>query len=42
MVHWGATNGVSFDPKKTEVMHFSPRKLMTAPAVRHGDIEKHP
>ncbi|KAL9563922.1 hypothetical protein ACKAV7_011957 [Fusarium commune] len=23
MVHWGAANGVSFDPKKTEVMHFS-------------------
>jgi ribonuclease HI len=42
MVRWGAANGVSFDPKKTEVMHFSRSKLETAPAVRHGDVEKHP
>lgn len=42
MVRWGASNGVSFDPKKTEVMHFSRCKLRTAPAVRHGDVEKHP
>ncbi|KAH6957467.1 hypothetical protein DER45DRAFT_458456, partial [Fusarium avenaceum] len=27
---------------KTEVMHFSRSKLRTTPAVRHGDIEKHP
>ncbi|EGU73600.1 hypothetical protein FOXB_15890, partial [Fusarium oxysporum f. sp. conglutinans Fo5176] len=32
MVRWGATNGVSFDSKKTEVMHFSRSKLRTAPA----------
>ncbi|RKK50820.1 hypothetical protein BFJ69_g18007, partial [Fusarium oxysporum] len=38
----GAANGVSFDPKTTEVMHFSRSKLRTAPAVRHGDVEKHP
>nr|CEG03906.1 unnamed protein product [Fusarium acuminatum CS5907] len=42
MVRWGAANGVLFDPKKTEVMHFSRSKLRTTPAVRHGDIEKHP
>ncbi|RKK06913.1 hypothetical protein BFJ67_g18326, partial [Fusarium oxysporum f. sp. cepae] len=42
MVRWGAENGVSFDTKKTEVMHFSRSKLRTAPAVRHGDVEKHP
>ncbi|KAF6518244.1 hypothetical protein HZS61_002322 [Fusarium oxysporum f. sp. conglutinans] len=42
MVRWGAANGVSFDPKKTEVMHFSRSKFRTAPAVRHGDVEKHP
>ena len=42
MVRWGATNGVSFDSKKTKVMHFSRSKLRTAPAVHHGDIEKHP
>ncbi|EMT73953.1 hypothetical protein FOC4_g10000224 [Fusarium odoratissimum] len=34
MVRWGAANGVSFDPKKTEVMHFSRSKLETAPAIR--------
>jgi hypothetical protein len=28
--------------KKTKVMHFSHSKLRTAPAVRHGDVEKHP
>ncbi|KAI8402067.1 hypothetical protein FOFC_17372 [Fusarium oxysporum] len=33
MVRWGAANGVSFDTKKTEVMHFF---------LRHGDVEKHP
>ncbi|TXB96655.1 hypothetical protein FocTR4_00017051 [Fusarium oxysporum f. sp. cubense] len=32
MVRWGAANGVSFDTKKTEVMHFSRSKLRTAPA----------
>ncbi|TVY62678.1 putative 115 kDa protein in type-1 retrotransposable element R1DM [Fusarium oxysporum f. sp. cubense] len=42
MVRWGAANGVSFDPKKTEVMHFSRSKLETAPAICHGDVEKHP
>ncbi|PNP55723.1 hypothetical protein FNYG_15459 [Fusarium nygamai] len=42
MARWGAANGVSFDPKKTEVMHFSRSKLRTAPAVRHGGVEKHP
>jgi hypothetical protein len=42
MVRWGAANGVSFDPKKAEVMHFSRSKLETAPAIRHGDVEKHP
>ncbi|KAG6989555.1 putative RNA-directed DNA polymerase from transposon BS [Fusarium oxysporum f. sp. conglutinans] len=30
MVRWGAANGVSFDPKKTEVMHFSRSKLETS------------
>ncbi|KAL9561228.1 hypothetical protein ACKAV7_014583 [Fusarium commune] len=42
MVLWGAANGVSFDTKKTEVMHFSRSKLSIAPAVRHDDVEKHP
>ncbi|KAH7464560.1 hypothetical protein FOMA001_g17648 [Fusarium oxysporum f. sp. matthiolae] len=42
MVRWDAANGVSFDTKKTKVMHFSRSKLRTAPAVRHSDVEKHP
>ncbi|RKK66015.1 hypothetical protein BFJ69_g15774 [Fusarium oxysporum] len=42
MVRWGAANGVSFDPKKTEVMHFSRSKLETAAVIRHGNVEKHP
>ncbi|KFG83505.1 hypothetical protein MANI_024888 [Metarhizium anisopliae] len=31
LLNWGATNGISFDPKKTEVMHFSPRRRKTEP-----------
>ncbi|KID83219.1 reverse transcriptase [Metarhizium guizhouense ARSEF 977] len=42
LVNWGAANGISFDPKKTEVMHFSPRRRETEPPVRHGDVEKQP
>ncbi|KAL9570491.1 hypothetical protein ACKAV7_005379 [Fusarium commune] len=42
MVRWGAAKGVSFDTKKTEVMHFSRSKLRPAPAVRHDEVEKHP
>lgn len=42
MARWGVANGVSFDPKKTEVMHFSRSKLRIAPAIRHGDFVKHP
>ncbi|KAI7767322.1 hypothetical protein LZL87_013837 [Fusarium oxysporum] len=42
MMRWVATNGVSFDSKKTEVMHFSRSKLRAAPSVCHGDIEKYP
>jgi hypothetical protein len=42
MVRWGAANGVSFDPKKTEAMHFSCSKLRAAPAIRHGDVVKYP
>ncbi|CVL08139.1 uncharacterized protein FMAN_14197 [Fusarium mangiferae] len=37
MVRWGAANGISFDPKKTKVMHFSLSKLRTVSAIRHGD-----
>ncbi|KJZ77303.1 hypothetical protein HIM_03027 [Hirsutella minnesotensis 3608] len=42
LVNWGAANGILFDPEKTEVMHFSPRRRETKPPVRHGDVEKQP
>ncbi|KAF5239887.1 hypothetical protein FANTH_9780 [Fusarium anthophilum] len=39
MVRWGVANGVSFDPKKTEVMYVSCSKVRAWPAIRHGDVE---
>ena len=42
LVNWGAANGISFDPEKTEVMHFSLRRRETGLPVRHGDVEKQP
>ncbi|KID93327.1 Endonuclease/exonuclease/phosphatase, partial [Metarhizium majus ARSEF 297] len=42
LVDWGAANGISFDPEKTEVMHFSLRARETMLPVRHGDVEKQP
>jgi ribonuclease HI len=42
LVTWGAANGVSFDPEKTEVMHFSRSRLTSGPSVRHCDTEKRP
>ncbi|KJZ71584.1 hypothetical protein HIM_09053 [Hirsutella minnesotensis 3608] len=44
LVNWGAAaaNGISFDPEKTEVMHFSLRRRQAKPPIRHGDVEKQP
>jgi ribonuclease HI len=43
LVDWGAANGVSFDPAKTEVMHFSrKRTAKDSPPVMHGDMVKRP
>ncbi|KID59265.1 reverse transcriptase, partial [Metarhizium hybridum] len=42
LVDWGAANGVSFDPDKTEVMHFSLKTREARPPIRHGDAVKHP
>ncbi|XP_044720088.1 reverse transcriptase (RNA-dependent DNA polymerase) domain-containing protein [Hirsutella rhossiliensis] len=42
LLSWGAANGISFDPDKTEVMHFSRTKPKTAPPVLHGEFEKRP
>ncbi|EFY95407.2 Endonuclease/exonuclease/phosphatase [Metarhizium robertsii ARSEF 23] len=42
LVSWGAANGVSFDPEKTEVMHFSLKTRGTTLPIRHGDVVKHP
>ncbi|EFZ02021.1 Reverse transcriptase [Metarhizium robertsii ARSEF 23] len=41
LVDWGAAN-VSFDPDKTEVMHFSLKTREARPPIRHGDAVKHP
>ncbi|GES65608.1 reverse transcriptase [Aspergillus terreus] len=40
----GNRNGVTFDPRETEVMHFSCRNLDRgiSPPVMHGDIAKRP
>ena len=42
MISWGGANGVSFDPDKTEVMHFSRQPQQISPAVRHEQVEKYP
>ena len=42
LVSWGDANGISFDPKKTEVMHFSPNPRKCALPIYHGDEEKRP
>ncbi|OAQ74382.1 endonuclease/reverse transcriptase [Purpureocillium lilacinum] len=36
---WGAANGVTFDPDKTEVMHFSRKKSPSRPSVFQGGTE---
>ncbi|EXU94515.1 reverse transcriptase domain protein [Metarhizium robertsii] len=42
LISWGAANGITFDPEKTEVMHFSHKKDDTSPSVTHGGIAKVP
>ena len=42
LIAWGAANGITFDPKKTEVMHFSRSRIIDTPSISHGDIEKKP
>ncbi|KJK73614.1 hypothetical protein H634G_11123 [Metarhizium anisopliae BRIP 53293] len=42
LVAWGAANGITFDPDKTEVKHFSLKSHRNTPAVRHGGTEKYP
>lgn len=42
LVEWGTENAITFDPKKTEVMHLSRTKPATAPPVFHGGVEKRP
>jgi hypothetical protein len=42
LVAWGAANGIIFDPKKTEIMHFSRNHIRDAPSIFHGDVEKKP
>lgn len=40
LVAWGTTNGITFDPKKTEIMHFSRSHIRDTPLIFHGDVEK--
>ncbi|KAF5139510.1 putative RNA-directed DNA polymerase from transposon BS [Metarhizium anisopliae] len=42
LISWGAANSITFDPEKTEVMHFSHKKDDTSPSVTHGGIAKVP
>lgn len=42
LIAWGAANGIVFNPKKTEVMHFSRSGTISALPIRHGTIEKRP
>ncbi|KAM5344599.1 hypothetical protein ACJ41O_013134 [Fusarium nematophilum] len=42
LIDWGNENGISFDPKKTEVIHFSRKTPAIAPPIQHGDSEKRP
>lgn len=40
LIAWGAANGVTFDPEKTELMHFTRRtRAETTPTVFHNDTE---
>ena len=41
LISWGQENAISFDPGKTEVMHFSNRKIELLP-IQHGDVQKIP
>ncbi|KAJ6437641.1 transcription-silencing protein clr2 domain-containing protein [Purpureocillium lavendulum] len=41
-ITWGTANAITFDPKKTEVMHFSRTRTGAAPPVFHGEVEKRP
>ncbi|KID94009.1 reverse transcriptase, RNaseH, partial [Metarhizium majus ARSEF 297] len=39
----GTAGGIiTFDPDKTEAMHFSLKTHRNTPAVRHGGTEKYP
>ena len=40
LVSWGPANGISFNPAKKQVMHFSRKPLKSVLTVRHSDIKK--
>ena len=42
LMEWGTENAITFDPKKTEVMHFSRKEPETVPPVFHDGVEKWP
>ncbi|KAK4069806.1 hypothetical protein Purlil1_13644 [Purpureocillium lilacinum] len=39
LLTWGTSNGVTFDPDKTEIMHFSRKKDPARPSIFQDDIE---
>ncbi|OAQ93892.1 reverse transcriptase [Purpureocillium lilacinum] len=39
LLAWGASNGVTFDPDKTEIMHFSRKKDPARPLIFQNDTE---
>ncbi|KJZ70627.1 hypothetical protein HIM_09982 [Hirsutella minnesotensis 3608] len=42
LVSWGVANGIAFDIKETEMMHFSRTTPKTALPVLHSEVEKRP
>jgi hypothetical protein len=42
MVSWDKSNGILFDPKKAEVMHFPQARLQVSPSIYHRETEKRP
>ena len=39
IISWGQENAISFDPGKTEVMHFSNRAIELL-SIQYGEVQK--
>ena len=42
LTDWGAANGISFDPEKTEVMHFTRSRNECSPTITQSGISRTP